>query len=486
MTTAETVVRGGTVGLASGTEAADIAITAGHIVAVGPNLPRAPIEIDATGKLVLPGGVDTHAHIEQLSAAGIMTADDFESATTAAAFGGTTTVLSFAAQHKGMNLAKVVADYHSVAARGAIIDYGFHMIVVDPNETTLEEIPDLVASGHASLKVFMTYDRLKLDDEKLLDVLLVARQCSALVCVHAENHGLISWLSNRLLARGYTKPAFHTVAHARTAEQEAIYRLIAFSEFIDQPVMIFHVSTAESIEIIRDARQRGVKVFGETCPQYLFLTAADVDRPGVEGMKRIFSPPPRTRRDQEALWNALERGDLQAVSSDHAPYSLDTAGKLINGPDANFKQIASGMPGIETRMPLMFDAMVSLGKLGLAAFVNLTATQPARLYGLYPRKGAIEIGADADLVLWNPEREVTLSSSITHDRSGYCPYEGRVVRGWPELVMRRGEVIVADGKLRASPGSGQFIARQAGEAAKPTGRSATEFDPARNFGALLS
>lgn len=481
----DAVIRGGTVATASDIFPCDVGISDGLIAAIGQNLSRAALEVDARDKFVLPGGVDSHAHIEQLSSAGLMTADDFRSATIAAAFGGTTTVLSFAAQHVGMDLARVVSDYHAAAERGAIIDYGFHMIVADPTEATLKQIPELVRSGHASIKVFMTYDRLRLDDERMLDVLLVARQCGAFVCVHAENHGMISWLSRRLLERGYTSPKYHNVAHARAAEAEAFHRLIAMAELVDQPIMIFHVSTAEGAAIIREARQRGVKVFGETCPQYLFLTAADVDKPGIEGAKWVFSPPPRSAADQEALWNAFALGHLQVISSDHAPYAFDPSGKLKYGPNANFKQIASGLPGIGTRMPLMFDAMVAKGKLDLAAFVNLTATQPAKLYGLYPRKGSIAVGADADVVVWNPRRETTLSASFAHDRTGYSPYEGRQVLGWPEVVLRRGQIVIFDGKLAAEPGKGVFLPRQGGEAAKPSGKSSPEFDPARNFGAEL-
>ena len=479
------VVRGGIVALASDIFPSDIGISDGLITAIGENLPPAAAEVDARGKYVLPGGVDSHVHVEQLSSSGLMTADDFRSATIAAAFGGTTTIISFAAQHVGMDLARVVSDYHATAERGAIIDYGFHMIVADPTEVTLRQIPELVRSGHASIKVFMTYDRLRLDDEKMLDVLLTARECGALVCVHAENHGMISWLSRRLVERGYTSPKYHNVAHARAAEIEAFHRLIAMAELVDQPITIFHVSTAEGVAIIADARRRGVKVFGETCPQYLFLTAADVDKPGIEGAKWVFSPPPRNAADQEALWSAFALGHLQVISSDHAPYAFDPSGKLKYGPNATFKQIASGLPGIETRMPLMFDAMVSKGKLGLPAFVNLTATQPAKLYGLYPRKGDITVGADADVVVWNPQRKWTLSASSAHDRTGYSPYEGRQVVGWPEVVLRRGQIVISNGEFAAGSGKGVFLPRQGGEAAKPSGKSSPEFDPARNFGAEL-
>ncbi|HLN10488.1 MAG TPA: dihydropyrimidinase [Xanthobacteraceae bacterium] len=480
------VIRHGTIATGQGAVRADVAVSGESIVAVGLDLGPGAREIDASGKLVLPGGIDPHAHIEQVSAGGLLNADTFESATTAAAFGGTTTVISFAAQHVGLALDRVVADYHVLASRGAVIDYAFHLIIADPTEATLSEhLPKLVRDGHASIKVFMTYDRLKLDDEQLLDVLLAARENGAFVCVHAENHGMISWMVKRLLARGYGAPKFHPVSHPRAAEAEAFNRLIAFSTFLDQPVMIFHVSTAEGAEVIRRARGEGAKIFAETCPQYLFLTAADIDRPGLDGARWMCSPPLRTTADHEALWRALGRGDLQVVSSDHAPYRLDATGKFSAGPAPSFKQIANGMPGVEVRLPLMFDAMVSKGRLGLERFVEVTAEAPAKLYGLHPRKGTIAVGADADLAIWNPERKVTLTAAMMHDLSGYTPYEGREIVGWPETVLSRGRVIVDGGSLLAKPGSGQFLARNAGAAAEPTGRVGPELDPARNFGATL-
>jgi dihydropyrimidinase len=394
-------------------------------------------------------------------------------------------VISFAAQHVGMALDRVVADYQALAERGAVIDYAYHMIIADPTEATLRDhVPKLVREGHASIKVFMTYDRLRVDDEQLLDVLMTARENSAFVCVHAENHGMISWMGKRLVARGYMAPKFHPVSHPRASEPEAFNRLIAFATFIDQPVMIFHVSTAEGAHVIRRARHDGAKVFAETCPQYLFLTAKDIDRPGLEGAKWMCSPPLREASDQEALWQALGRGDLQIVSSDHAPYRLDETGKFAAGPTPNFKQIANGMPGVEARLLLLFDAMVSKGRLGIEKFVEISAEAPARIYNL-PRKGAIAVGADADIAIWAPDRKVTLTASLMHDRTGYTPYEGREIVGWPETVISRGRTIVEDGKLLAKPGSGRFIKRTAGTAAQPTGRIPAELDPARNFGAKM-
>src|SRR5215813_6773842 len=430
------IIRGGRVATTTDTFEADIAITGETIIAIGRGLGPARLEIDARGKLVLPGGVDSHCHIEQLSAAGIVNADTFESATTSAAFGGTTSVICFAAQHVGMKLPQVLEDYHALARKGAVIDYAFHMIIADPTRETLEtDLPALIKKGHASIKIFMTYDRLKIDDEPLLDILLAARESGALLCAHAENHGMVSWMVKQLLKRGYTHPRYHAISHARVSEAEAFTRLIGMAALIDQPIMIFHVSTAEGVRVIRDARGQGLKVFAETCPQYLFLTAEDLDKSGIEGAKWMCSPPPRRAADQEALWQALALGDLQTVSSDHAPYRFDETGKLRAGPSPNFKQIANGLPGIEVRLPLLFDAMISKGRLGLEKFVELTATSPAKIYNLHPRKGSIAIGADADLAIWDPDRRVTLSDEMMHDRAGYTPFAGRSIQGWPVTVL---------------------------------------------------
>ena len=480
------VIRGGRVATASDVFEADVGISGETVAAIGRDLRPGRREIDARGRLVLPGGVDSHAHIEQLSAAGIMNADTFETATTSAAFGGTTTVISFAAQHVGMHLPQVVSDYHALARKGAVIDYAFHMIIADPTaETLAHHIPALLKEGHASIKIFMTYDRLKIDDEPLLDILVAAREAGAMLCAHAENHGIIAWMAKRLLARGYTHPKYHSVSHARFSEADAFNRLIGMAALVDQPIMIFHVSTAEGAKVIRQARGEGLKVFAETCPQYLFLTAQDLDKPGAEGAKWMCSPPPRTVADQEALWQALALGDLQTVSSDHAPYRFDESGKLRAGPNPDFKQVANGLPGLEARLPLLFDAMVSKGRLGLEKFVELTATAPARIYNLHPRKGSIAIGADADIAIWDPSREVIVSDAIMHDLTGYTPYAGRALRGWPITVLSRGRVVIADGKRIANAGTGRFLARSGGEAARPTGRLVADMNPEQNFGARL-
>lgn len=486
MTTYDLVVRGGTIGTARGTFKADIAIAGETIIAIGAVLGRGAREIDATGKLVLPGGIDAHAHIEQLSGMGVTNADTFASGTSAAALGGTTTVIPFAAQHQGKSLAKVVEDYHALAAQGAVIDYAMHMIIADPTESVLaEELPVLIKAGHGSIKVFMTYEKTKVDDEQLLDVLLAARRHKALVCVHAENNGMISWMGRRLIEKGYTAPKYHAVYHPRLSEAEAFHRLIACAELIDQPIIIYHVSTAEGAAVIREARGRGLKVFGETCTQYLLLTRDDLDKPGPEGAKWVCSPPLRTQSDQEALWRALDLGDLQLISSDHAPYTMDENGKFWRGSGAPFNQIANGMPGLELRLPLLFDAMISKRRFGIEEFVAWTATEPARMYGLDARKGSLAVGADADICIWDPDHETEISDAGVHDGTRYTPYTGRKITGWPVVVLRRGAVIVENGVLSATPGSGRFLPRNAGRPAEPTGRLSAEFDPKRNFGADL-
>jgi dihydropyrimidinase len=479
------VIKGGRVATTEGVSTTDVAIENGMIVALGRIL-QARRTIDATGKLVLPGGVDAHCHIEQLSGGGLMNADTFETATRSAAFGGTTTVISFAAQHRGDRLRDVVENYSRLAEAGALTDYAFHIWISDPTPETLEQdLPWLIEAGHRSIKIFMTYDRVRLLDEQVLDVMMVARKYGALVCAHAENHGMIKWMADRLVSRGYVEPKYHGVSHPRVCEIEAFERLIRFSQLLDQPIMLFHVSTAEGAAVIRRARGEGIKVFAETCPQYLFLTAQDLERPGLEGAKWMCSPPPRTRSDQEALWRGLELGDLQVLSSDHAPYRFDESGKLSAGSNADFKQIANGLPGLETRLPLLFDAMVSQGRSSLEKFVELTATAPAKIYGLHPRKGAIAVGADADIAIWNPDREVTLTDDGLHDNVGYNPFAGRKLKGWPETVLRRGETLVSDGVLHAAPGSGRLQLRDCSASMRPTGRLSSEFDPLTNFGAQL-
>jgi dihydropyrimidinase len=453
-------VRNATVATATDTFAADVGVTGGRIAAIGKGFAPGRRDIDARGRLVLPGGVDSHCHVEQLSSTGKMCADDFYTATVAAAFGGTTTIIPFAAQHRGNSIIAVVDDYARRAAEKAVVDYGFHLIIADPNERALnEELPAMIRRGITSFKVYMTYDLLRLADGELLDVLAAADRERALVMVHAENHEMIKWIAKRLLERGHTAPKFHMTSHHPLAEAEATNRVIALSRLLDVPVLIVHVSGIEAVQTIRAAQTLGARVYAETCPQYLFLKATDADRPGLEGAKWCCSPPPRDAASQEAVWQGLTDGTFQVFSSDHAPYRFDATGKLPRGERTTFKDMANGVPGLQVRLPLLFSEGVGKGRITLNEFVALTATNHARMYGLASRKGTIAVGADADLAIWEPEKRVTLTAAMMKDNVGYTPYEGMTVTGWPTTVISRGRVVVEGGELKVARGSGEFVPR---------------------------
>ena len=453
------VIRGGTVVTAEKTLRADIGIEGEKIARIGQGLEGKSV-LDASGKLVMPGGIDSHCHVEQLSSMGKMGADDFYSATVAAAFGGTTTIIPFAAQHRGNSIVAVVDDYARRAAEKAVIDYGFHLIIADPTDHALNiELKEMVRRGITSFKVYMTYELLRLSDGQMLDVLAAADREKALVMVHAENHEMIQWLTKRLLERGHRAPKFHMDAHHPIAEAEATNRVVALSRLLDVPVLIVHVSGGEAVRTIRAAQTLGARVFAETCPQYLFLKASDADRPGLEGAKWCCSPPPRDEASQAAVWEGLKDGTFQVLSSDHAPYRFDESGKLPKGSETTFKEMANGVPGLQVRLPLLFSEGVGKKRISLQEFVALTATNHARMYGLFPQKGTIEVGSDADLVVWDAEKQVTLNASMMKDNVGYTPYEGMRVTGWPTTVLSRGRIVVENEKLKVERGSGKFIAR---------------------------
>jgi dihydropyrimidinase len=482
----DVLIRNGTLATAADIAECDVAIKDGKVAALGHDLGAARRVIDAAGMLVLPGGVEGHCHIEQMGSLGVMTADDFYSGTVAAVFGGTTSVLCFAAQHRGQSLRKAVDDYMARAVPKAVIDYGFHLIISDPTPQVLgQELPALIKDGCSSLKIYMTYDKLALGDFQILDVLSVARRHGAFVLVHAENHDMIRWLRQRLAERGHVEPRYHAVSHPRIGEGEATHRAIALSRLADVPILIVHVSTENAMQEIREAQTAGFKIFAETCPQYLLLTAKDLDRENMEGAKYCCSPPLRDKESQQALWRGIRNGTFQLFSSDHAPYRMDETGKLSAGPRPSFIQIANGMPGIELRVPLLFSEGVGKGRIDLNQFVALTATNPAKLYGMYPRKGTIGVGADADIAIWDPHQEVTVSYEMLHDASGYTPYEGIKVKGWPVIVLSRGRIAVENGELKVERGSGRFLARDLSNAARPVGELEAELDPQRNFGTEL-
>lgn len=471
------VIRGGTVATASDIVAADIGISNGVIVSIGRDVGSARDEIDARGRLVLPGGVDTHCHIEEPPSGAVHNADSFETATAAAAAGGTTTVIPFCTQNKGGTITANLREYHRKAER-ALIDYSFHMIISDPTDAVLAELPGLIREGHRSLKIFLTYDSVVLDDAQTLRVLATARRTGALVCIHAENHAAITFLTDALERAGLTQPKYHSWAKPIAVEREAVHRVIALAELVDTPIHIFHVSGIEPAEEVRRAQQRGLKVFAETCPQYLVLTEKDLDRPGFEGAKFLCSPAPRTSDDQDALWGYLRDGTLSVFSSDHAPTRYDDPhGKKVAGEDARFAIVPNGVPGLETRLPILFSEGVSKGRIDLQTFVALSATNPARLFGLHPRKGTIAVGADADIAIWNPERKVTIRNANLHHNVDYTTYESLQVKGWPEITLSRGEVVCWNGEIIASPGRGRFLSRAPYDMIAPNGRFVTPFDP---------
>jgi dihydropyrimidinase len=480
------VIRNGTVVTAADSSRCDIGVKDGRITTLGDNLPGGVQEIDASGMLVLPGGIDSHCHIEQKSSSGIMCADDFYSGSVSAAFGGTTTIIPFAAQHRGDSLRDVVHDYHMCAEPKAVIDYAFHLIITDPSATVLkQELPALIEEGYTSFKVYLTYDLMKVDDYEMLDILALARREQAMVMVHAENHDIIKWMSTRLLAGGYAAPKFHAVSHARIAEDEATNRAIRLAELLDTPLLFVHVSAPGAIDAIRAAQTQGLKIYGETCPQYITLTANDLDLPGMEGAKFCCSPPPRDAAAHEAVWRGLRNGTFQVFSSDHAPYRFDATGKLAKGPQATFKDIANGLPGLELRQPILFSEGVNEGRIDINQFVALTSTNAAKIYGLHPRKGTIAVGADADLAIWDANKRVTIRAAMLNDNVGYSPYEGRTITGWPVTVINRGRIVIDQGALQVERGSGIFLPCALPQPAKPLGRRQPEIDPGRNFGAEI-
>lgn len=452
------VIRGGTVGTASESFRADVGIVDGRISALGERLGSGTWEISAAGKFVLPGGIDAHCHLDQPSGDGSICADGFETGSRSAAAGGTTTILPFALQMKGGSLTEAVKDYHNRADDKSVVDYAFHLIVTDPTPQVIgQELPSLIARGYTSFKIYMTYDDLKLNDRQILEVLALSRREGAMVMVHAENADVIGWLTDRLEQAGLTEPIYHAVSRPMPVEREATHRVISLSEIVDVPVLIVHVSGREAVEQIHTAQGRGLRVYAETCPQYLYLTEDDLARPGFEGAKCLCSPPPRDKANQEVIWSGLRNGTFQVFSSDHAPFRFeDPAGKMLHGTDASFRYVPNGVPGLETRLPLLFNG-ISQGRIDLATFVRVTATQPAQIYGLNPRKGSIAIGADADIAIWDPEMKVRIANADLHHAVDYTPYEGVEVTGWPVMTLVRGQVVCQDGKIGQAPGYGMFL-----------------------------
>lgn len=473
-------VRGGTIVNAHETRRADIGIRDGRIAAIEEHLDAGTEDVNAEGLLVLPGGVDSHVHVDQPFSSGAEIADNFDTGSASALAGGTTTILCFVMQPRGGSLQAAAADYHRLAERSRV-DYSVHLTITDPTPEVLQkELPELVAAGHRSIKIFMTNASTRLNDQQILITLAAARKLGALVCVHAEHHELIDWLTERLLAQGITAPRALAMAKPMIVEREATHRILALAEALDTPVQIFHVSGHDSAEEVARAQRRGLKVWAETCSHYLVLTAADLDRPGFEGAKFMFAPAARTPADQQDLWRRIVDGTITVVSSDHSPLRYDhPRGKMFAGSDAPFNKVPNGVPGLAARLPIVFSEGVVKGRIDAQAFVSLVSTMPAKLFGLYPRKGTIAVGSDADLVLWDATKRRTLNNAMMHHGSDYTPFEGMETTGAPVAVFLRGVKAFAGDALLSQPGSGRFLPRGPYEMIAPRGVFPAGFDPYR-------
>jgi len=451
------LVKGGTVVTATDQYRGDVLVDGEKIAVIGSSLDvAADLVVDATGKYLLPGGIDVHTHLD-MPFGGTTSADDFETGTIAAAHGGTTTIVDFAIQYKGQTLHHAWDTWMKKAEGKAAIDYGFHMIITELSDQVEQEMDALVREGVTSFKLFMAYPGVfMLDDASIFRALLRTGKNGGTICMHAENGGVIDVLVKRALAEGKTAPKYHALTRPARAEAEATHRAIALAEMADVPIYIVHLSAAEALEMVTEARDRGLPAYAETCPQYLFLSDDNYEEPGFEGAKFVMSPPLRPKETQARLWRGLAFDDLQVVSTDHCPFCMKEQKTLGQG---DFSKIPNGAPGIETRMSLVYDGGVRAGRISLNRFVELTATAPAKIFGLFPRKGTIAPGSDADIVIFDPHKEVTLSAKTHHMRVDYNPYEGRRVTGATHSVISRGRVIVDNGRFTGRAGAGSFLRR---------------------------
>jgi dihydropyrimidinase len=455
------LITNGRIITASDDYVADVYCEDGTITAIGRDLPpdrfQADRSIDASGKYVLPGGIDVHTHLN-MPFGGTTSADDFQSGTIAAAFGGTTTIVDFAIQYRGQTMRHALDDWRKRADGQAVIDYGFHMIVTELEDAGLGEMDRMVRDeGITSFKLFMAYPGVfMVDDQTIFRALRRTGDNGGLVCMHAENGGVIDELVKEALRKGHTAPKYHALTRPPTAEGEATGRAIALAEMAGVPIYIVHLSASHALDRVKQARDMGLPAYAETCPQYLFLSYDNYEEPGFDGAKYVMSPPLRDKWHQEVLWKGLAKNDLQVISTDHCPFCM--AEQKVLGKD-DFSKIPNGAPGIETRLTLVHNGGVRPGRITLNRFVEVCSTTPARMFGLFPRKGTIAVGSDADIVVFDPNRSTTLGVKTLHMKVDYNPYEGTTVQGTPATVICNGQVVIDGDRFVGRTGAGRFLRR---------------------------
>ena len=455
------LIQNGTIVNADATVKADLLIDGVVIKEIRAGIPGSAADtvVDASGLLLLPGGIDAHTHLD-MPFGGTTSADDFETGTRAGAIGGTTTIVDFAIQARGTKMRNALDTWWKKAEGKACIDYGLHMIVTDLPDAGLEDMDDMVREGVASFKLFMAYPNvLMVDDATIFKAMKQTAKNGALICMHAENGSVIDVIVQQALAEGKTAPIYHALTRPTVAEAEAVNRAIAMAEIAGVPVYIVHLSSEDALNQVREARDRGLPAFAETCPQYLLLSIEDnMQNAGWDGAKYVFTPPLRERRNQPKLWDGLRKDNLQVVSTDHCPFCFEDQ-KVLGKSD--FTKIPNGGPGIENRLQLLHHHGVGRGNFSINRFVELVSTAPARIFGMYPRKGVLAAGSDADIVLWDEHADLTISAKTHHMRVDYSMFEGFKVRGNARDVYSRGELIVSGGKFVGKPGRGQYLRREA-------------------------
>lgn len=452
------IIKGGQIVTSSDIYFADIAIRDGKIIMLGTELDfSAQKVVDASGKYLLPGGIDVHTHLD-MPFGGTVASDDFATGTIAAAYGGTTAIVDYAIQRKGQSLQQTANVWQEKAAGKAAIDYGLHIAITDMNDTVLAEIPEIIAAGYSSFKLFMTYDGLMVNDDTMIKTLIVTKEYGGLVCVHAENYFIIDFMVKKFLAEQKIEPIYHALSRPPLAEAEAVGRAIKLAQIAQAPLYIVHLSCHESLSELKRAREAGLPVMAETCPQYLLLSEENYLEPDFNGAKYVMSPPLRPQENNEILWQALAQGNLQVVATDHCPFFFKGQKELGRG---FFGKIPNGAPGIETRMPLLYGVGVAEGKISLQKLVEVSATNPAKIFGMYPNKGTIAVGSDADIVVFDPDKDLVLREKNLHENVDYTPYEGIFVKGYPVMTIANGKIIVENGQFVGQIGVGKFIKRTA-------------------------